>query len=30
MDTFVRDEIYGILKKHDDDAMSAILAPYGA
>lgn len=30
MDTFVRDEIYYILKKHDDDAMSAILAPYGA
>lgn len=30
MDTFVRDEIYGILKTHDDDAMSAILTPYGA
>ena len=30
MDTFVRDEIYGILKTYDDDAMSAILAPYGA
>ena len=30
MDTFVRDEIYYIMKKHDDDAMSAILAPYGA
>ena len=28
MDTFVRDEIYYIMKKHDSDAMQAILSPY--
>lgn len=30
MDTFVRDEIYGIMKKHSDDQLSAVLGPYGA
>tara|TARA_B100001248_G_scaffold225815_1_gene183537 strand:- start:5429 stop:6112 length:684 start_codon:yes stop_codon:yes gene_type:complete len=28
LDTFVRDEIYSIMKKHDDDQMSAVLGPY--
>jgi len=28
MDTFVRDEIYSIMKKHSDDQMSAVLGPY--
>jgi len=30
MDTFVRDEIYGIMKKHSDEQLSAVLGPYGA
>ena len=30
MDTFVRDEIYGIMKKHSDAQLSAVLGPYGA
>ena len=28
LDTFVRDEIYSIMKKHSDDQMSAVLGPY--
>ena len=28
LDTFVRDEIYSIMKKHNDDQMSAVLGPY--
>ena len=28
MDTFVRDEIYSIMKKHSDDQMAAVLGPY--
>ena len=30
MDTMVRDSIYSIMRKHSDEAVSAILSPYGA
>jgi len=30
MDTMVRDSIYSIMRKHSDEALSAILSPYGA
>lgn len=28
LDTFVRDEVYSIMKKHSDEQMSAVLGPY--
>ncbi len=30
LDTFVRDEIYSIMKSHNDEQLSAVLGPYGA
>ena len=30
LDTFVRDEIYSIMKSHNDDQVAAVLGPYGA